>query len=823
MWGAPFLWAEDLASAERALESRQLKLATEQFEALLASNPEGAVGIRARLGLARVYVLSGRLGEAEGILDDLPGIADPLWSARASLVAADLALLQGKGERADELIATMPERFEDPVWDLRLLRIRARHAASAGRMEEAMALLQDREEPELRQERAELLTENGQQDLAVTLWEELAKGGANQAPTQVAKLALIEWALTAEDWQTAGKGLQELLEAGGVYEELEPRAYPLYIRWYAHQKAYDQEIAYLEALEKRLIHPARITEARAHRSAALIRAGRLEEAAALLQELIAKVGDHPLVAQSQLLLARTLVEAEKIEAARDAFDAYLSVFTVPEGVAEALVGQARMEERLERWSQAEDLYARAVAAYEEEDARRIPLRVKRADMAFASGEPEEAYEIYDKVLTAMGDHDLRGHVMFHAAVSLFEADGDRLRDAVRRLRELRVDMPQDPFAEKALFQIAILQQEAGQFSPALGSFTSYLSEYPEGEYAVDAMVDKGISAYRNNYYKIALAQFEQVMESSPQHPRAEQAISLRGWMLYLMGRDEEARKVGDAFLTSFPDSEYEPHVRLWLAGMSFNRGQYEQAEAEFTTLAQKAEAVEVRIQAQYYAGRAALARKAYTNALEHFNAALDLAGENGEETLAMDYVQESLFYKGDAQTELDRFDEAIVTFNRFITQYPESYLRYAAVGRRGDCQFTLGESNQERYLEALDSYRQVTEANSVRADVQLQAQYKLGRTQMALEREEEAFRTYQQVMDRYLKEKDRMGSDAGIWFVRAVTDAAQAREDREEFREAVRIYSFLAETSLPQADEAKRRMRELRETHQLLQFQGEQP
>jgi len=817
------LKAEDLAAAERALESRQLRLATEQFEALLASSPEGETGIRTRIGLARVYVLSGRLPDAENVLKDLPAIGDPVWSARASLVAADLAQLQGNTERAEALLASLPETLGNDLWDLRGLRLQARVIAAAGRTEEALILLADRTEPELLQERAALLAANDQQDVAVTLWGELANGDMKEVSTQDAKLALAELAVQAGDWETAGKRLQELLEKGGVYEELEPRAYPLFVRLYSHQQDYGQAVAYLEALEKRLVDPARLTEARAYRSEALIRAGRLEEAATLLQELIAKVGDHPLVAESQLLLARTRVEAGETEAARDAFAVYLSVFTDPEGVAEALVGQARMEETLERWTQAEALYARAAAAFGEEEAQRIPLVVKRADMAMSAGQAEQAYQIYDSVLAEDIEHELKGHIMFHAAVALFEADRDRLRDAVRRLRELRVEMPQDPFAEKALLQIAMLQQEAGQFSPALGSFTSYLSEYPQGAYVADAMVDKGISAYRNNYYKIALAQFEQVMEAHPEHPRAEQAISLRGWMLYLMGRDQEAREVGERFLEAYPDSEYEPHVRLWLAGMSFNRGLYEQAEEEFTTLAEKAAEVDVQIQGLYYAGRAALARKAYDQALERFTSALERAGESGEETLAMDYVQESLFYKGDAQTELDRFDEAIVTFNRFITQYPDSYLRYAAVGRRGDCQFTLGESNRDRYLEALDSYRQVTEASSVRPDVQLQALYKLGRTQMALEREEEAFRTYQQVMDRYLKEKARMGSDAGIWFVRAVTDAAQAREDREEYREAVRIYSFLAETSLPQADEARRRMRELREKHQLLQFQGEQP
>jgi tetratricopeptide (TPR) repeat protein len=105
----------------------------------------------------------------------------------------------------------------------------------------------------------------------------------------------------------------------------------------------------------------------------------------------------------------------------------------------------------------------------------------------------------------------------------------------------------------------------------------------------------------------------------------------------------------------------------------------------------------------------------------------------------------------------------------------------------------------------------------------LQALYKQGRTLEALKRVDEALVIHQKIIEMYMNQKNTLSTDADVWFVRAVTDAAQAFEQLKDYRAAVRIYSHLAQTNLPQAAEARRRIRELRDTHNLLQFQGEQP
>jgi TolA-binding protein len=376
------------------------------------------------------------------------------------------------------------------------------------------------------------------------------------------------------------------------------------------------------------------------------------------------------------------------------------------------------------------------------------------------------------------------------------------------LDEVRRREPGSDLSEKALLHRAMILGPH-RIEQALGAFDAYLEAYPEGQFVADAMTEKGIAAYRLGLFDLAIREFVAVEREFPDHPRVEQAFCLRGWAHYLKGEDREARLIGDAFLETFPDSRFEPDVRMWLAEMAYNRGEYGMAAEEFQRLVEGEYATPLQARAAYLAGRSFLSAQDVAQALTSFETSYELNPSSS-------FAPEVLFYMGDALTELDRFDEAIVHFTEVVRDHPGSYLAAPALGRIGDCQYTLGERNPERYVEALNTYRQVKESVKAPLELQLQATYKTGRTLAALGREEDAISLFLEASATYRTHSTSLPSTASLWFVRSVTDAAQFYESRGQYREAIKIYRQLASTSLEGAAEAARRIEDLRREHLIL-------
>lgn len=813
--------ADKIDTAERALEDRLLGVAEIHFRDVL-EEADAETRVRARMGLARIALLRERPEAAEEMLKTLPPLDNPVWIGRANLVAADAAWMRGDHGRVRTLLEVTPAL--EGEWGRRRTRIEARLLAAEDRLDEALDLLSGSDAPAaFTAERAGLLQRAGREEEAVALWRELAEGDVETLPAQRARLALARRAREAGDWEEVGTHVDAMLEEGGVHEPLEVEAYPLIVALYTHREDFDRAVDYLEALEKRLKPSGTIADLRAQRAEALVRAGELEAAQSLLADLIASEGDFTPAARAQLLLARARAEKGDPAAAAKIYETYLSVFTDPEGVAEAWSGLAGLREDLEKWSEAARAYGRAAELVPKDSDARATYAFKQADMWFAGGEMEAAYRGFESFLASYPDHEWVPRAKFHSAVAMVEGGISSIYPAERRLRRLRLEHPESAFAERALLQIAALHRKAKNLPEARTAYAAYLEQYPEGAYRVDAMVDEAVVRYLDKRFQGALSGFDEVIEAFPEHPRTEQARALRGWTLHLLGEEEEARRAGEDFLRSFPESDYVSDVRLWLASLAFNRGAYEEAEEIFVALSGMPVEAEVRIRARYLAGRAALARKAYAQAQRHFSrVAEDVGRLEGEPSEWLRrYAREALFYQGDALTEMNRFDEAILIFEQVQSRYPDSNLKYAALGRKGDCQFTLGAENPDRYREALHSYRQVVESNTGQREILLQALYKQGRTLEALERMDEALAAHQAAMDFYLRERRVLTPEADVWFVRAVTDAAQAFEEREAYRDAVRVYRYLAGTELPQAEEARRRIAELNRTHRLLMFEGE--
>ncbi|WFB37385.1 tetratricopeptide repeat protein [Kiritimatiellota bacterium B12222] len=799
-----------LLLAQSAAQNRLLDLAVAHYEELIETAESSVLQYQAELDLAQVYLANGKLDEVKTILSQLDKAPQSALFSEVLLMNADIALIEEKPDEAQMWLDQLPILNGEMAFQRKRLQVRTFRMQN--KLDEAIALLLGEGAvsdlpPVLQMDLAECWLIAGEEESALQIWQVLSAGPLDDLLTQQALLQQAKWALMTQDDAGARGFLEKLTVKGELLEELEPEVYPVLIRLLEDESAYLEAAKYLKAFEVIVADPLLKKSLQALRAQDLILGGDLENASRLLQELIALYGDQADVARVQLLLARTYAQADILEAARDAYTNYLSVFTDSQGLLEAQMGLATVQERLQEYLKAERLYEKVLNEVPEDSELRALCLLKWADMAFALKKMPVAAERYELFLDDYPDHPEVPSVLIKFAVSL--AENEQLPQALNVLSGIRLRYPESEFAEKALMQRAVLLQKGLRPEQALGAYDSYLELYPEGRYVVDAMTDKGITAYRLGLFDLALRQFREVSMRFPDSPRAEQAQSLIGWTNYLLGDDEAARKAGREFIKKYPQSIYAFEVRFWLAELAFNHGEYPQAASEFQKLSQTEVIPALQSKACYLAGRALLADKKMELALKEFRRSREL---NPEAPFAADV----LFYMGDALTEMGSFDEAILIFDQLIRSYPESYLVYAARGRMGDCQYTLGEKDQSRYLEALNSYKLVEESKSAGLELRIQAMYKVGRTLNALDRKVEAQRQLEKMIQFYMANRKSVGEEASTWFLRAVADVAQSYEQAGEYRSAIKIYEQLRDSGLPQSTEGARRVDDLRREHRIL-------
>jgi tetratricopeptide (TPR) repeat protein len=166
---------------------------------------------------------------------------------------------------------------------------------------------------------------------------------------------------------------------------------------------------------------------------------------------------------------------------------------------------------------------------------------------------------------------------------------------------------------------------------------------------------------------------------------------------------------------------------------------------------------------------------------------------------------------------LGEFSRAIVVFDELIAKFPGNPLVGAAWGRKGDCQFTLGASDPKRYNEAMQSYRSFAKSPGSAFDLELQAEFKIGRCLDKLGRKAEAFEQYYtRVVAGYLDHggvSREVSAAAAVWFTKAAFAAADILEADKNWRRAVRVLERVVNARVPAARDAQERIDRIRSEH----------
>jgi TolA-binding protein len=536
----------------------------------------------------------------------------------------------------------------------------------------------------------------------------------------------------------------------------------------------------------------------------LLRQGKLAAGEAMLRPVIAQLTDDPLSSVLQLELAGTCHAMNQPQKAAEEYQYYLETFTDPAGRLQAFRGRGLALWALQRYAEASVMFDKA-AGLVSDPASRESLLVKSADALFANSQYKLAGAAYERILAAFPAGILTTQVLFQYGESL--ARQSQWGPAEERFRELIRRYPDSPLAERALLRIAELKEEQGPSSmrAALAAYSDVMSIYPAGALFPEALHRHGLVAYQIGEIDTALKDFTRVVTDFPTNRVAPQAYFMRGWALYMRGQEAESLKVCKAFVESYPDSEWTPGVIFWIGEYAYNHGHYAEAETQFIKLAEKAPKDALAEKALIWAGRSAMKQKEYLRAVDIFS-------RMARAYPGSEHMAEARFLQGDSLSELGEFSRAILVFDDLIARFPNSTLVSAAWGRRGDCQFTLGATDARRYDEAVSSYRSVARSPGTTFDLELQAEYKIGRCYDKLGRRAEALEQYYtRVVVRYLAGKGSVPE--ALWFTKAAFSAADILELEKNWKRAVKVLERVVDARVPASGDARKRIEQIRAEH----------
>lgn len=431
--------------------------------------------------------------------------------------------------------------------------------------------------------------------------------------------------------------------------------------------------------------------------------------------------------------------------------------------------------------------------------------IAAGDWAAAAGVYHEAIETWPDVAKMASVQEGRGWVLIRLGRK------DEALEAFRLAGSLAKD---DEGRARALVKEGDVLQEMGRSDAAMACYHSALEKYPDTQVSrsfkpvvqIRERESAGRDLYRALKFEEARAAFVEVGKADPR--RRERMMYFSALCLYGQGRDDEAEAEIRSLAGKCSDETVRKEAVLWLAKFLYNRREWKESGRLFAESAKMQGDSERAAEAMLWASRAAFADGKYGQAIK-------LSTDLAERYPSAKVKGGALMVQGESLIELARFDEAVLVFDRVVVSEdvaPED--RVHAKMLRADALYAMGADNSARYVAALEAYRDILFSGNLSASERLLVSYRIARALDKLKRTEEALdQYYAQVVLAYREARLAGGhftDEARAAFSKAAFRLADEYEGRGQERPALGVLELVADSDVPAADEAARRIEKMK-------------
>jgi len=352
--------------------------------------------------------------------------------------------------------------------------------------------------------------------------------------------------------------------------------------------------------------------------------------------------------------------------------------------------------------------------------------------------------------------------------------------------------------------------ELGRGTEAMAQYRRVLEKYPDTPtatalkrmVALRELETKGREAFKDYRFEEARKAFAQVGEEDPS--RRARMSYFDVLCRYGLGQDDAAKAGARKLAESCDDPAIRAEATLWLAKFTFNRGEWKESCMLFGAFAALMPDHAYAPQALAWATRAAYADGDFAQAIQ-------TATRLVERYPTSPACFAALLVQGEALIEQARFGEAVLVLERVaIAEGAGAAERMRARLLKADALFAMGADNPARYTAALEAYRAIRFGGTLEPSLRLAVSFKIARTLEKLRRfDESADEYYSQVILAYRDGRlngERYDDDARAAFSRAAFRLADEFESRGKEAQAESVLRLVAESDVPAAEEAQKRL-----------------
>jgi TolA-binding protein len=329
----------------------------------------------------------------------------------------------------------------------------------------------------------------------------------------------------------------------------------------------------------------------------------------------------------------------------------------------------------------------------------------------------EDFTIFPAVVKTFGDRAL--YQSLRANLLLTNYDG--ASNALVRILQL---YPASDLATNSALLYGEGLAGAGRPAEAREQFQRFETQFPDTSLRPQVEFAIARTYEQEANWSAAIAGYQGWLRSFPANDLQPQVDYALAWANFRAGNMTNAFGLFTNFVAQFPASELASQAQWWVADYFFNEADYVDAERNYKLFYQNFPTNDYAGQARLMAGRAAVARQGYSDAIDYFkvleedtNCPVDLRAQaafaHGNALMRMDST--------DTNNPLANFQSATNVFGQIGQWDPANELVAAAMIEIGNCNLQL-----TNYDDATNAYAQVVTSTNASMSARSQAQIGIG-------------------------------------------------------------------------------------------------
>ncbi|MGH7950633.1 MAG: tetratricopeptide repeat protein [Limisphaerales bacterium] len=483
------------------------------------------------------------------------------------------------------------------------------------------------------------------------------------------------------------------------------------------------------------------------------------------------------------------------------FDQFITAFTNNSLLGKAFLDRGWADWLATNYSASLDDFQMAVKKLPRSEDLAV-AEFKLGDAEFAAKDFSGALTNYNAVVDDFSNFPAIGRALdeqaFYQSLRVNLALNN-LPGATVALARILKTFPEGDLSDNAIFLVGEFEADTHRPSDARALFQQFEEKYPNSELRPQVELAIARTYEQEQNWPAAIGNYEIWLKKFPANSFQPQANYALAWANFQDGNETNALAEFTNFITRFPTNDLAPQAQWWVAGHFFRAGEFVGAETNYESIFQNTnwQNSPLVYQAQMMAGRAALGRLGYSDAIQYFkNLAADThcpADLNAQARLAWGSVLMRMD-STDTNNPLANFQVATNVFGQ-ICQLTNEF-GALAWGDLGNCYLQL-----TSYDAATNAYAQVISSPFATISARSQARIGLG---IALEKKagltagdgqkslrEMALKSYLDAL--YENENNlRDGKPAdSFWMKKADIQAANAAELLGEWNQAGKLYQRL--------------------------------